>query len=36
MAGTYGISHTAKTLRVNYNALKKRVEHEAAAAPAWA
>jgi len=30
MAGTYGISHTAKTLRVNYNALKKRVEHQAA------
>jgi hypothetical protein len=33
MAGTCGISHTAKTLRVNYNTLKKRVEHQAAAAP---
>jgi hypothetical protein len=33
MAGTFGISHTAKTLRVNYTVLKKRVEHEAAAAP---
>ena len=33
MAGTCGISHTAKTLRVNYNALKKRVERQAAAAP---
>jgi len=35
MAGTYGVSYTAKTLRVNYNALKKRVE-EAAAAPGGA
>jgi hypothetical protein len=25
MAGTCGISHTAKTLRVNYDALRKRV-----------
>ena len=33
MAGTCGISHTAKTLRVNYNALRKRVECQAAAAP---
>jgi hypothetical protein len=33
MAGRCGISHTAKTLRVNYNALRKRVEHQAAAAP---
>ncbi len=33
MAGTWGISHTAKTLRVNYSVLKKRVEHQAAAAP---
>lgn len=33
MAGTWGISHTAKALRVNYNVLKKRVEHQAAAAP---
>jgi len=33
MAGTCGISHTAKTLRVNYNALRKRVEHQATAAP---
>ena len=32
MAGTCGISHTAKTLRVNYNALRKRVEHQAVAA----
>jgi hypothetical protein len=31
MAGTCGISHTAKTLRVNYNALKKRVDEAAAA-----
>ena len=29
MASTYGIAHTAKTLRVNYTALKKRIEHEA-------
>jgi hypothetical protein len=33
MAGTCGISPTAKILRVNYNALRKRVEHQAAAAP---
>lgn len=33
MAGTCGISRAAKTLRVNYNALRKRVEHQAAAAP---
>ena len=33
MAGTCGISHTAKMLRVNYNALRKRVQHQAAAAP---
>jgi len=33
LADRYGISHTAKTLRVNYNALRKRVEHQAAAAP---
>jgi hypothetical protein len=32
VAGTYGIPHTAKTLRVNYNALKKRAEQEAAGA----
>ncbi len=31
MAGTCGISHTAKALRVNYNALRKRIEHQAAA-----
>ena len=29
MASMYGIAHTAKTLRVNYTALKKRIEHEA-------
>ncbi len=33
MAGTWGISHTAKTLRVNYNVLKKRVDHQATTAP---
>jgi len=33
MAGTWGVSHTAKALRVNYNALRKRVERQAAAAP---
>jgi hypothetical protein len=33
MAGTCGMSHTAKTLRVNFNALRKRVEHQAAAVP---
>jgi len=33
MADTCGISHTAKTLRVNYNALRKRVEHQTAAVP---
>jgi len=32
MAGTCGISRTAKALRVNYNALRKRVEHQAVAA----
>ena len=31
MAGRCGIAHTAKTLRVNYNVLKKRVECQAAA-----
>ncbi len=31
MAGRCGIAHTAKTLRVNYNVLKKRVERQAAA-----
>ena len=33
MASTYGIARTAKTLRVNYTALKKRIEHEAVASP---
>jgi len=33
MASTYGIAHTAKTLRVNYTALKKRIEHEAVVSP---
>ena len=33
MADTCGISHTAKALRVNYNALRKRVEHQTAAVP---
>jgi hypothetical protein len=33
MAGRCGIAHTAKTLRVNYNVLKKRVERQAAALP---
>jgi len=32
IASTYGMSRTAHTLRVNYNALKKRID-EAAAAP---
>ena len=32
VAGTYGIPHTAKTLRVNYNALKKRAEQKTAGA----
>lgn len=32
MAATCGGSQTAKALRVNYNALRKRVEHQAAAA----
>jgi hypothetical protein len=32
MAGTFGLHRTAKTLRVNYYTLKKRVEREAAAA----
>jgi hypothetical protein len=36
MADIYGISHTAQTLRVNYTALRKRVEHQAAAAPGGA
>jgi hypothetical protein len=29
MASTYGIARTAKALRVNYTALKKRIEQEA-------
>ena len=33
VAGTSGISRTAQTLRVNYEALKKRVERQAAAEP---
>ena len=33
MARTYGICRTAQTLRVNYDALKKRVEHHVAAVP---
>jgi len=33
MAATSGISPTAKALRVNYNALRKRVDQQAAAAP---
>jgi hypothetical protein len=33
MASTYGIAHTAKALRVNYTALKKRIEQEAVANP---
>jgi hypothetical protein len=33
MASTYGIAHTAKTLRVNYTALKKRIEHDAVVSP---
>ena len=32
LAGVYGIHRTAKTLRVNYYALKKRVERQAVAA----
>jgi len=32
MASAYGISRTAKTLGVNYNALKQRVDEGAAAA----
>jgi len=32
MAGTFGLHRTAKTLRVNYYTLKKRVEREGAAA----
>jgi len=31
LAGTYGLHRTAKALRVNYYALKKRVEEKAAA-----
>jgi hypothetical protein len=30
MAGTYGVAQTAKTLRVNYSALKQRVDEGAA------
>lgn len=33
LAGRYGISHTAKTLRLNYNALRKRVEQQVAVVP---
>ena len=33
MASTYGIAQTAKTLRVNCTALKKRIEHEAVVGP---
>ena len=33
-AGTFGLHRTAKALRVNYYALKKRVEREGAAADA--
>ena len=33
IAGTCGISHTAKTLRVNYNALRQQIERRAVAAP---
>lgn len=33
MVATCGISRTAKALRVNYNALRKRVEQQGAAAP---
>ena len=33
MAGRYGVSRTAQALGVNYNALRKRVERHAAAAP---
>lgn len=32
MAGAYGVHRTAKTLRVNYYALKKRIEGETAEA----
>lgn len=32
IAGTYGVNQTAKALRVNYYALKKRVEQKASAA----
>ena len=33
IAGTYRLSQIAKTLRVNYTALKERVERQAVAAP---
>ena len=33
MASTYGIARIAKALRVNYTALKKRIEQEAVASP---
>jgi hypothetical protein len=33
MARTYGICRTARTLRVNYDALKKRIKHHTAAVP---
>jgi hypothetical protein len=32
VAGTYGVSRTANVLRVNYDALKKRLDHKTAAA----
>lgn len=33
MAGRFGVSRTAQVLGVNYNALRKKVERQAAAAP---
>jgi len=33
VAGTFGVSRTAQVLGVNYNALRKRVERQTAAAP---
>lgn len=33
MAGRFGVSRTAQALGVNYNALRKRVERQAAATP---
>ena len=33
VAGTFGVSRTAQALGVNYNALRKRVERQAAATP---